>query len=200
MNKDSSNLNLLFSTPVWISLIPNYEEVNNKMYNYIKNLQTKDPEGVKKSNIHGWHSNNFDLDIEEPKFFINAISSSLNEAFNDMSWDVKSHKVKVTSMWSVVNVKNSHNSRHIHSNNYISAAYYVKAPKKAGDIVFHDPRSAAVYHKPKVKEANILNSTIFKVEPKEGLLALFPSYLHHSVETNQSNEERIVISFNINLF
>ena len=117
-----------------------------------------------------------------------------------MSWDVKSHKVKVTSMWSVVNVKNSHNSRHIHSNNYISAAYYVKAPKKAGDIVFHDPRSAAVYHKPKVKEANILNSTIFKVEPKEGLLALFPSYLHHSVETNQSNEERIVISFNINLF
>ena len=37
------------------------------------------------------------------------------------------------------------------------------------------------------------------ISPVEGSLVLFPSYLDHSVNENISNEERIVISFNISL-
>ena len=37
------------------------------------------------------------------------------------------------------------------------------------------------------------------VNPKEGALVLFPSYVDHSVNENLSNEERIVISFNIRI-
>jgi len=37
------------------------------------------------------------------------------------------------------------------------------------------------------------------VEPVEGGLVLFPSYLDHSVNPNLSSEERIVISFNLNI-
>ena len=37
------------------------------------------------------------------------------------------------------------------------------------------------------------------INPVEGGLILFPSYLDHSVNQNLSNEERIVVSFNINL-
>ena len=86
-----------------------------------------------------------------------------------------------------------------HSNNYISAAYYVKAPEKSGNIIFHDPIAERVIRTPKINNQNKLNSNIFSVEPKEGLLVLFPSYLHHSVDTNTSDEERIVVSFNIDL-
>ena len=35
-------------------------------------------------------------------------------------------------MWSIINKKGSFNIEHIHSNNYLSAAYYVKAPKNCG--------------------------------------------------------------------
>jgi ectoine hydroxylase-related dioxygenase (phytanoyl-CoA dioxygenase family) len=35
--------------------------------------------------------------------------------------------------------------------------------------------------------------------PEEGDLLIFPSYLHHSVEENLSEDERIVISFNIEI-
>ena len=45
------------------------------------------------------------------------------------------HKVKCTSMWSIVN-KGSFNIEHIHSNNYLSAAYYVKAPKNWGNLKY----------------------------------------------------------------
>ena len=37
------------------------------------------------------------------------------------------------------------------------------------------------------------------INPAEGGLVLFPSYLDHSVNENLSNEERIVISFNLSL-
>jgi len=199
MNKKLSELNLMFPSPVWTSIISNHKDVNNKMLKYIKSLQVQNLQGITKSNLVGWHSENFDLENNEPRFFINSISSNLNKVFNDMGWDLKNQKVKITSMWSIINKKNASNSRHIHSNNCISAAYYVKAPKHCGDIVFHDPRSAAVYSYPKVSKINKLNSNIYSIQPREGLLVMFPSFLHHSVDTNKSDKERIVISFNLNL-
>ena len=199
MTKRKSELNLVFSTPIWTGLILNYQELNNKMFKYIKDLQIQNPKGITKSNVFGWHSEDFDLENEQPKYFINSISTNLNEAFKDMGWDIKNQEVKVTSMWSVINKKNASNARHIHSNNYISAAYYVKTPENGGDIVFHDPRTVTTFRYPKIAENNTLNSNIFTIQPKEGLLVLFPSYLYHSVDFNRSEEERIVISFNINL-
>ena len=199
MTKRKSELNLVFSTPIWTGLILNYQELNIKMFKYIKDLQIQNPKGITKSNVFGWHSEDFDLENEQPKYFINSISTNLNEAFIDMGWDLKNQEVKVTSMWSVINKKNASNARHIHSNNYISAAYYVKTPENGGDIVFHDPRSVTTFRYPKIAERNTLNSNIFTIQPKEGLLVLFPSYLYHSVDLNRSEEERIVISFNINL-
>jgi uncharacterized protein (TIGR02466 family) len=37
-----------------------------------------------------------------------------------------------------------------------------------------------------------------EINPQEGMLLLFPSYLMHKVNNNISNKERISISFNIN--
>ena len=61
MNEKISELNLIFPTPVWASLIKNHHQVNEKMFNYIKKLESINPQGIKKSNILGWHSENFDL-------------------------------------------------------------------------------------------------------------------------------------------
>ena len=51
-----------------------------------------------------------------------------------------------------------------------------------------------------IEEApNFLNAQVNGISPNEGALVLFPSFLDHSVNENESNEERIVISFNIRL-
>ena len=194
-----TDLNLTFVTPIWTSIIPRHKEVNEKMFIYIKSLQKKDRSGINRSNWLGWHSSNFDLELEQPRFFINSISPQLNSVLTDMGWDTKNQEVKITGMWAVINKKNSSNAMHIHSNNYISAAYYIKAPKNCGDIVFYDPRFAATYRYPKISKTNKLNSNMVSFQPKEGMLVLFPSYLQHSVNANKTNQERIGISFNINL-
>jgi len=199
MSNRISEINLFFSTPVWTSLITNYKDVNASILPYIYDLRKKDPVGLQRSNFKGWHSNNFDLVDIQPKNFIQSIQKPLQELFNDMEWDLTKQQVKITNMWSIINKKDASNGRHIHGNNYISAAYYVKAPKKCGNINFFDPRSAPTFNHPIAKKPNKLNSNFHSIEPKEGLLVLFPSFLHHSVDANQSEEERIVISFNINL-
>ena len=194
-----SNPNLFFSTPVWASIIKDYSVVNEKVYLYIKNLEDRDKQGVVKSNVKGWHSKNFNLKDETPKEFINLISPNINQVFKDMDWDLGNQITKITNMWTIINRSGAANDRHHHGNSAISAAYYVKAPEDCGNIVFYDPRPAPVYYHPLSTKPNSLNAMQNAVNPVEGGLVLFPSYLDHSVNPNLSNEERIVISFNLNL-
>jgi len=192
-------MHLFFSTPIWSTKIDNYKDVNEEMYNYILNLKEQNPEGVKKSNFNGWHSKDFDLNDEVPKKFINAVSSNIKTAFIDMDWDIEKQIIKIKSIWAIINEKGASNERHHHGNSALSAAYYVRAPKDCGDIVFYDPRPAPVFSHPIAKKPNILNATVNSITPDEGLLVLFPSYLDHSVKPNLSSNQRIVISFNVNL-
>ena len=48
--------------------------------------------------------------------------------------------------------------------------------------------------------ANFLNYDEYvKYEPSEGSLLLFPTFFEHQVEPNNSNEDRISVSFNLSL-
>ncbi len=189
--------NLLFPTPVWTLQLKNYEKLNEEMYTFIKSNQIKDDKGINKSNIKGWHSKDFDLQEKEPKNFINFISPYIEKVMIDMNWDREKQSVKISNMWSIINTGGSTNSRHQHGNSTISGAYYVRAPKNCGDIVFYDPRPAPVYSYPTALGPNLLNAQVNGINPKEGVLILFPSYVDHSVNENLSNDERIVISFNL---
>ena len=199
MNNRYTEIHLFFPTPVWTSIIENEINLNNKLYKYIQNLKNKNPEGLYKSNFKGWHSKYFNLEEKVPKLFLQKIYPSIKESLIDMDWNLEKQKIKITSMWSIINQREALNGRHIHGNNFISAAYYVKAPKNCGNIVFFDPRSAPTFNHPITKSPNKLNADSHNIKPMDGLLVLFPSYLHHAVEPNMSDEERIVISFNINL-
>ena len=192
-------MHLFFSTPIWTSKAEKYQKVNEELLIYISMLQEKDPKGVIKSNFIGWHSHDFDLNDNVPKKFTQIIKNNINKTLNDMDWDLDKQEIKITNMWAIVNAGHAFNQKHHHGNSDISAAYYVKAPEKCGDIVFYDPRPAPVFRHPIAKSPNILNASINSIKPEEGLLVLFPSYLEHSVNPNLSNNERIVISFNITL-
>ena len=135
----------------------------------------------------------------EPKSFIKFILPAIEQVITDMNWEKQKQSVNINNMWAIINTGGAANLRHQHGNSTISGAYYVRAPKNSGDIVFYDPRPAPVYTYPKALNPNLLNAQVNGISPKEGALVLFPSYLDHSVNENLSNEERIVISFNITI-
>ena len=113
--------------------------------------------------------------------FINYISPNINKVIQDMNWDINNQLVKISNMWAIINIGGASNARHHHGNSAMSAAYYVRAPKNCGDIVFYDPRPAPVFSHPRANGPNTFNAMVNSISPIEGGLVLFPSYLDHSV-------------------
>ena len=102
-------------------------------------------------------------------------------------------------MWAIINKKNNFNLEHTHPNNYLSAAYYVKAPENCGSFKVTNPNLISKERVTISDRKTELNQNIAHIKPNEGDLLLFPAYLPHSVGINESDEDRIVISFNIDI-
>ena len=192
----------LFPSPVFECKINDHKELNLELIKYINELREKDIKGIKASNAGGgWHSPFFLIsEIDILKKFTSKIYPFIFEiATEHYAWDCKPEKIKITGMWSVINKKNSYNVRHFHPKCNLSAAYYVKAKENCGKIKFFDPTDQKSMQSPPKKVLNVLSSEVVNFVPEEGDLLIFPSYLHHSVEENLSKDERIVISFNIQI-
>ena len=81
----------------------------------------------------------------------------------------------------------------------LSSVYYVQAEKNCGKIIFNNPNQVSRNRFPKDLKKTEFSANIQKIDPKEGTLLLFPSYLWHSVEPNETDNDRIIVSFNIEI-
>ena len=75
----------------------------------------------------------------------------------------------------------------------------MKAPNECGNIHFFDPNEIKKFNSPAIEKPTELSTSGFSIKPEEGNLLLFPSYLYHDVGKNLSDEDRIVISFNVSI-
>ena len=191
----------LFPVPIFQYKIENYQEINQELLNYILELQKKNKIGNTHSNRGGWHSPNFDLVNEGPPInFINKFKDFLKHIISsDMGWEYIPNKQRIVAMWAIINKKNSFNVMHNHQNCYLSASYYVRKPEDSGDITFFDPKEAKTYRFPKIEKYTEYSTEIVTIEPREGDLLIFPSYLYHAVGENLSDDNRVVVSFNIDI-
>ena len=197
----NNNILKLFPQPVFKYQIDNFKKINEELTKYIYELNKKDNIGVNKSNINGWHSRSFDFNEKEnvPNKFYSHINSYIEDVFSKLGWEYDKTKVKCTSMWAIINKKGNFNIEHTHPNNYLSAAYYVKAPDNCGNFKATNPNILSRHIRAKTKQANELNSNSASIKINEGDLLIFPAYLPHSVEENKSNEDRVIVSFNIDI-
>ena len=78
MTKKNTELNLLFSTPIWTILLADYKKINKIMFKYIKQLQRENPKGITRSNLFGWHSKDFDLNNNASIFFRCYVVNCIN--------------------------------------------------------------------------------------------------------------------------
>jgi len=102
--------------------------------------------------------------------------------------------------WVNINQPGSWNERHNHNphaQTFLSGVFYVKVPKNSGRIRLFDPRSH-INTAPDMVYYNDGN-TYHWYEPEENMLLIFPSWLEHDVEVNNSREERISIAFNVKI-
>ena len=141
----------------------------------------------------------FELNDEMIKF-LKEIENKLSEVSNTIGFN---SKIKITNYWANINRKHCYNVDHAHQGSLLSAVFYVKVPENSGKITFLNPNAHVMESYLHGKNLTLnydsvhcaLSST-FTAEPKENCLIIFPSWLIHRVELNNSDEDRISISFN----
>ncbi len=104
---------------------------------------------------------------------------------------------EVSACWANAGATGSGHRAHSHPNNFLSGVYYVKTRDGANTINFHDPRPQTGIIRPPVTKLTAENTDQVVVKVDNGTLLVFPSWLQHSVDTNQSKQERISVSFNM---
>lgn len=108
-------------------------------------------------------------------------------------------KLVIANAWTTVYPTGTFVPEHVHSNSTFSGAFYVKAPENCGNIVFHDPAYLAktMYLGPSLDSS--MQLTRFEKKVETGMMVIFPSWLPHYTLPNESSEDRIMISFNMDL-
>ena len=190
-----------FPEPVFKYKLEDFKNLNKELSEYIYKLQAEDKDGIEKSNKGGWHSRNFELTVKssaQNRFAI-IVQKYILKVFNNNGWKTENKNIRIKEMWAIINKNGDFNVVHTHPNCYLSAAYYVKAPEKCGKFQIENPNIAKRNFYPEIKRKNELNLKVAGIEIEEGDLLIFPGYLPHKVSTNESNEDRVVISFNVDI-
>ena len=167
---------------------------NQTLADHIINWSKQDP-GVQKTNMNGWHSTT-DMHLKpEYQQLVQELYKMQEEIYQEEWLD---RRPKLGNMWANINPPGGMNRAHQHPNSLWSGVYYVKAPKNCGHLKVDDPRSSASMIRPKQKEGQLPPGWYREThyEAKDGRLIMFPSWLMHCVDPNESNEIRISVSFN----
>lgn len=90
---------------------------------------------------------------------------------------------------------------HVHHNSLISGVLYLRTTENSGDLVFHRNVLSLVPFPPALDldmdTFNLYNCKSWGHKPKTNDICLFPSVLMHSVDANESDEERWCLAFNV---
>ena len=171
-------------------------QLDNRLFEREVVEWSKKDKGVKRTNMIGWHSTTDMHKIPVFKPLVDELFKMQMEIYRE---ELLTREPIIGNMWANINPPGGYNRPHIHPNSHFSGVYYIKAPQNSGEIVFNDPRSAAHMVMPDrvkdIKPPSHLWREV-RVNPLEGRILMFPSWLWHCVEPNGSNDIRISVSFN----
>jgi uncharacterized protein (TIGR02466 family) len=119
-------------------------------------------------------------------------------AFADaLGFDLDGKKLKCNSLWINILPEGGSHSSHIHPHSVISGTTYVAMPEGTSALKLEDPRLAMMMMSPlRKKTADQSLQPFVYLTPEVGEVLLWESWLRHEVPMNQSEEERISVSFN----
>jgi uncharacterized protein (TIGR02466 family) len=175
-----------FSYPIWCDMVE-YEH-HEELLKYCLLRKAYD-DGRVLSNHGGWQSLPLHSNIDE---VMNKFCIFLDTYVKKINKIIK-RELKIANLWININGYKTLNHLHTHPLSYISGVFYVKANENQGDICFENP--LRYFNQFAYNGAEFVESFV-NHKPQTGKLLLFPSSLPHSVLSNETNIDRISISFN----
>jgi uncharacterized protein (TIGR02466 family) len=126
------------------------------------------------------------------------IKSAAKKYFEDIS--IESRDFSLYYLFNKITFGGEH-KLHAHPNCILSGVFYLKIPEGAPPIIFNDPRDHYKYIQYPIKFGNPRDMykllPEYVINPTEGLMLMWPSWLEHQVPSSECSEERIAVAFNV---
>jgi len=170
---------------------------NNEIIRECNLLRDHDPEGMHKSNLHGWHSQVYNQDNHLfSTQTLNNLSAQVWEFGDQVLRIQKLNKtISKVNWWVNISPEHTYNVLHSHPKADISVVYYAKIDQGSGSLMLlrnDGSMHTSLYdNRPEMLR--------FEVRPIVGRMYAFPSFLLHHVLSNLSTEDRISIAFNLTI-
>ncbi len=193
----NSQIENVFSTPIFSYVPTGVETLNEQLRDAILEIERTDL-GVVRSNEGGWQSapNFLRLDnapiktLESYILLAIRIATLRVTAQPDLKFQLEIHG------WAAVNRNGHYNTTHVHPMATWSGVYYVDP----GDITPDAPGGLLEFVHPVAASVMTFFPSVLPsarlVQPKAGMLILFPSYLQHNVRMYRGQRPRICVAFN----
>lgn len=163
---------------------------------WTRGTKSSKQEDFKKKGVTSFNSGSL---LEKPEWkevvtFIYSFASTMIQSVNDAD-----SRPAFMNMWTTIYPPGAFVPEHVHSNALLSGVFYAQAPANCGNIVFRDPSSVAkIMFMRKITEFPSVDT--LEVHPvKTGSMVIFPAWLPHSTEVNESEQDRIIVSFNLGM-
>jgi uncharacterized protein (TIGR02466 family) len=139
------------------------------------------------------------LNLPETKILIEYIKQSVYNMHKEVSLSTN-YDVVVSNLWLNEMTSNTESYKHNHYGYSYSGCFYVSCPNDSGKITFHSLNheigNQKSYH---ATEYNVFNSNSWWIPVEAGIIAIWPSYLKHSVPAQSFEGVRRSIAFDITL-
>jgi len=188
-----------FPTSIWTFNVARYRTFNEKLMQMIQDEHERDPAGMSRSTVLGWHSTDQLHRRPEWQEFVAILHKAISEVVRCYRIDTNQVSVEFAMCWAIVNGKLASSVVHCHPNSFLSGVYYVNVTEESGDIFFQDPRQGANMSLYPMTEFTPWTIRQVTYRPRPGGMLIFPSWLYHGVGPNLTETPRVSLSFNFRL-
>lgn len=199
----------LFATPVAAIALPEPRARNDRLRALILARRAEQPT-IQSSNAGGWHSAR---DLPEwggaDAAEILALAQSAATQLTTDRYGKPVRPAWTMQAWANVNGPGDSNIAHYHAGSFWSGTYYVADggcaddPSLGGEFEMIDPRGATpAMYAPTLRcagEDGLSAGSGETIQPRPGLLVLFPSWLSHQVRPYRGTALRISLAFNLGI-
>jgi uncharacterized protein (TIGR02466 family) len=176
------------------SHLPHHEDKNDYFYEKVKEIRD-----IYLHSPRDWRCDTFSTqsyyDLEKDSKFL-EILADIKNLVSDFVKEYGSKKVNpvLTSAWINLAPPGEYQEYHFHSNNHISAVYYIKTPLDCGKMIFRSHGADKdILDMPHGRPPSVVT---WEVDPLENKVVIFKSNLSHMVEKNKSGKDRVSIAMN----
>ena len=190
-------LHSAFATPIYYVKPKDedeYDLIQEELINVHENTEYQQPDFFPKSASHDLTPNPFMSNvIKEYKChnFLEFLKREVRDFMGMLNYDTPMEYI-IDASWITKTAKGKFALEHTHGATDISGVYYIKTNEKDGNLFFKDPNERSV--------SNLIMDLIVQqnVAPlQQGLLVLWPGFLSHGTFANETDHERLSLSFNI---